>query len=268
VAVSGQNVVVGSNFDSGSPVDSTYLFRLKYNNAPLITTPILDQTVVVGTAFSFSVPLFADLDWGIDWSERLTLTATLADGTALPVWITFNPLLRTFSGTAPSLGLISIKVTATDLDIASVSDVFDTTVASTVALLRVRVVENAAEIGLLNYQGDYDGRLSLTQYAFGSTATDATAADTVSVLRIAKDLETGHLVMAFDRRTNDPRITYLLEQSADLQTWTSAADTLQEVMASAIGPNFEEALFFHAAPSGQETPGRFFRVRALFGQSR
>jgi len=42
------------------------------------------------------------------------LTATLADGSALPDWLTFNPATRTFEGTPPLnfYGAIEIKVTA------------------------------------------------------------------------------------------------------------------------------------------------------------
>jgi hypothetical protein len=57
--------------------------------------------------------------------EALTYTATLANGQALPSWLTFNATTRTFSGTvpAPSNGL-SIKVTATDTSGLSGSETF------------------------------------------------------------------------------------------------------------------------------------------------
>jgi hypothetical protein len=46
----------------------------------------------------------------------LTYSAKLANGTALPTWLTFNPTTRTFAGTpaAANIGSLNITVTATD----------------------------------------------------------------------------------------------------------------------------------------------------------
>ena len=51
----------------------------------------------MGAAFSYTFPAntFADADAG----DTLSYTATRADGTALPSWLTFTPGTRTFSGT-------------------------------------------------------------------------------------------------------------------------------------------------------------------------
>jgi hypothetical protein len=111
-------VVVGS-ISTSTVRRFDLLFRLKYNNTPLLTMPILDQTITAGSPFSFTLPAgtFADLDLGIDLGEALALSAMLADGSSLPGWIVFNPATRTFSnGPAPATpGSISIKATATDL---------------------------------------------------------------------------------------------------------------------------------------------------------
>ena len=71
------------------------------NNAPTVATAILDQTATTGTAFSYEVPpaTFTDAD-----SDTLTYTATLADDTALPSWLSFAPATRTFSGTPTAAG--------------------------------------------------------------------------------------------------------------------------------------------------------------------
>lgn len=65
-------------------------------------------------AFQFSVPsrLFQDEDGDI-----LSLTATLADGAALPGWLAFDPANRRFSGDAARLtGALALRVTAADPD--------------------------------------------------------------------------------------------------------------------------------------------------------
>ena len=96
------------------------------NNPPTVATAIPDQTATAATAFSYAFPAttFSDAD-----SDTLTYTATKADGTALPSWLSFSA--STFSGTpqAADVGTVSVKVTASDGS-ASVSDTFDIVVSA------------------------------------------------------------------------------------------------------------------------------------------
>lgn len=64
--------------------------------------------------------------------DTLTYSATRADGTALPDWVTFNAATRTFSGTPNNgdVGSLSLKVTATDNDGAKASDTFNVNVTN------------------------------------------------------------------------------------------------------------------------------------------
>ncbi|WP_103123724.1 Calx-beta domain-containing protein, partial [Nostoc cycadae] len=92
------------------------------NNAPILENAIADQTIGAKSPFSFTLPAntFTDIDAG----DNLTYTATLADDSPLPSWLTFNS--NTFSGT-PTLtdvGILSIKVIATDSQGAIASDIF------------------------------------------------------------------------------------------------------------------------------------------------
>ncbi|MBK6632655.1 MAG: putative Ig domain-containing protein, partial [Betaproteobacteria bacterium] len=67
-----------------------------------------------------------------DADDALALTATLADGSPLPSWLTFNSASRSFSG-APgigNLGSLGIRVTATDLLGDQVDDTFVLTVTA------------------------------------------------------------------------------------------------------------------------------------------
>ena len=99
------------------------------NNAPTVANAIPDQSAPVGTAFSYAFPAntFSDAD-----SDALTYTATKADGTALPTWLSFTAGTRAFSGTpqAADTGTVSVKVTASDGNGGSVSDEFDITVSA------------------------------------------------------------------------------------------------------------------------------------------
>ncbi|MGH6885136.1 MAG: putative Ig domain-containing protein, partial [Geminicoccales bacterium] len=70
--------------------------------------------------------MFLDQDAG----EVLAYSASRADGLALPDWLVFDALARTFSGTptAADAGTIDVRVSATDLSGAAASDDFGITV--------------------------------------------------------------------------------------------------------------------------------------------
>ncbi|HRL94762.1 MAG TPA: calcium-binding protein [Pseudomonas sp.] len=95
------------------------------NRAPVLASALLDQTVAEGAALSYTVPsgAFTDPDAG----DALTYKATMADGSALPGWLTFNTGTRQLTGTAPVNGAstLSVLVTATDKGGLSVSDIFN-----------------------------------------------------------------------------------------------------------------------------------------------
>jgi VCBS repeat-containing protein len=110
------------------------------NDAPVVALAIPDQTAILGTAFSYTIPAgsFTDTD------STLTLTATREDGSALPAWLTFNAATRTFSGTPNSTADFNVKVTASD-GTASISDTFVlgvAPVANTVAIVSATGAQN------------------------------------------------------------------------------------------------------------------------------
>jgi Ca2+-binding RTX toxin-like protein len=95
------------------------------NTAPAVYAGLYSgQSATTGQAYSyqFGVNTFVD----IESQHSLLYTATLADGTALPSWLSFDSATRTFSGTPPtgSAGSVSIKVIATDAGALSASTTF------------------------------------------------------------------------------------------------------------------------------------------------
>ena len=58
------------------------------DNAPVLAVQTGNQNAVVGSAFSLALPAntFTDIDAG----DVLTYSATQADGSALPAWLTFD----------------------------------------------------------------------------------------------------------------------------------------------------------------------------------
>jgi Putative Ig domain. len=85
--------------DSANAVvaDEFIVLTANTNDSPTVATPIPDQNATEDAAFAFSIPAntFADVDAG----DSLTLSATLADDSALPAWLTFSPNTGVFSGT-------------------------------------------------------------------------------------------------------------------------------------------------------------------------
>jgi VCBS repeat-containing protein len=93
--------------------DDFVLMTTQVNDAPTVSAPLADSTSAEDTAISFQLPAnaFSDAD-----GDALSLSATLADGTALPSWLSFDAAARTFSGTPPLhyAGSLTVRVTATD----------------------------------------------------------------------------------------------------------------------------------------------------------
>ena len=126
----GSLVVETLAFADGSTANLASLLGGSVNHAPTIATPLADQTVPEGVPFTVAVPstTFADEDAG----DVLTLSASLADGTALPAWLTFNAATATFGGTPDDaqVGSLDLRVTATDSENLNVSDIFALTVTN------------------------------------------------------------------------------------------------------------------------------------------
>jgi hypothetical protein len=86
---------------------------LRYTNfVPYLKIQVPNQTDTVGQLFNYTFPDSTFVD--DDGNNTLTYSATLSNGGALPSWLSFNPVTRTFSGTPTTLGSIGLKVIATD----------------------------------------------------------------------------------------------------------------------------------------------------------
>jgi len=84
------------------------------NDAPTVVLSLPDQTALTNTAYSWQVPDGAFID--VDQSDVLVYSASLADGSALPAWLSFDASTRAFSGRVPrdASGYLDIGVTVTD----------------------------------------------------------------------------------------------------------------------------------------------------------
>jgi hypothetical protein len=98
---------------------ATFTFNVgAVNDAPVVANAIADQALEAGEAFEVPANTFTDID-----GNTLTYTATQADDNPLPSWLIFDAQTRTFSTPANFVGVVDVKVTASD-GIALASDVF------------------------------------------------------------------------------------------------------------------------------------------------
>jgi Ca2+-binding RTX toxin-like protein len=146
------------------------------NSAPVAgSLPALDAAE--GEAFSYTIvsSLFTDADA----HDRSVVTATLADGSPLPSWLSFDG--ESFSGTPTNgdVGAISVRVTATDI--------WGTT-ASTVTTLTIANANETPVIGTaIANQLATEGQYFTFTIPSGSFADP----DTGDVLVLAASLDTG-----------------------------------------------------------------------------
>lgn len=98
------------------------------NHAPVVLTPVPNQAVDEGSAWSFQIPAgtFADLDAG----DTLAYSVSQVDGMVLPTWLAFDANTGTLSGTPADddIGTLNLKATATDTSGLSVGTALTLTV--------------------------------------------------------------------------------------------------------------------------------------------
>jgi Ca2+-binding RTX toxin-like protein len=214
--------VTATDIGNLSASDTFSLTVPNTNDAPTVANPIVDQIAPTGAAFTFTVPtnIFADVDVG----DSLAYSATLANGSALPVWLSFNSTTRTLNGTPASgdAGVVNIKVTATDTGNLSVSDLFDLTVT-----IQNQVLTGTAGNDVLTGGAGNDQLLGLA----GNDTLQGGAGHDL--------LDGGTGIDTMRGGTGDD--TYIVDRSGDLVTELAneGADTVQSSLTYTLGANVE-----------------------------
>ncbi|MDJ1178644.1 putative Ig domain-containing protein, partial [Roseofilum sp. BLCC_M91] len=122
VTVEVDDTTVGATPDATTAY-SLGITEVGVNAAPVVQTQIADQSLETGNSFSLDVSgNFSDPDAG----DTLTYSATLANGSPLPSWLSFDSVTGQFSGTPTDShsGAFGVQVTATDSSGESISDSF------------------------------------------------------------------------------------------------------------------------------------------------
>src|SRR5690606_28392725 len=89
--------VTANDGNGGTVTDTFTLTVADANDAPTVANPIPNQNATEDAPFTFqfAANTFNDGDAG----DTLTYSAQLAGGGALPAWLSFDAVTRTFSGT-------------------------------------------------------------------------------------------------------------------------------------------------------------------------
>jgi Ca2+-binding RTX toxin-like protein len=151
----------------GNTTDATTNFTLNVTNvneAPTVANAIANQAIAVNASlnYTFEANTFSDAD-----SDPLTYTVTLANGTALPSWLTFNGTTRTFSGTPTTPGNLDIKIVANDSNGGTIADEFQLSIVTPIvgtatndsvyAISTAEIIDGAGGIDEVNYARSNSG---------------------------------------------------------------------------------------------------------------
>ena len=146
------------------------------NDVPVASAIIADQAINEDAGFSFTVApgSFTDVDVG----DSLSLSASLANGSPLPAWLSFDAATQTFSGTPlnEDVGSLTIRVTATDIAGATATQDFTVTVNNTndapviTSLNAASFAENATGTVYTAAATDQDAGTTLTYSITGADA--------------------------------------------------------------------------------------------------
>ena len=103
---------------------NTYAFTTTADRAALLVNELPAAKASVGSPFHYDIPVntFIDQNPG----ESLSYRASLADGKALPAWLSVNAITGRMSGTPATgdAGLLDVRLTATDMHGTWASDDF------------------------------------------------------------------------------------------------------------------------------------------------
>lgn len=107
------DVMVTATDKAGASVSATFKLDVQHvNHAPFAVGNLPYHTILKGNLFQLTVPQNTFID--MDAKDVLRYTASLSDGRPLPGWLTFDPVLRKFSGTPPRADTLNIRIIATD----------------------------------------------------------------------------------------------------------------------------------------------------------
>ncbi|HOX01951.1 MAG TPA: Ig-like domain-containing protein [Candidatus Paceibacterota bacterium] len=234
VSIRDHTIAIGARHESetGKRFGACYIYRAKFNNPPMLATPIPDQWTLVNQSFTYALApgTFGDPDVG----DMLTLAATQDPASPPASWLSFNPETATFSGTPSAPADHTIIVEAADEDGAAASDSF-----------QIRVLTSAP------------GGLAIA--ALAAPPLDLPARLDYPTLFLQEGPYGLWVDLTFRRRIDDPQLAYWIERSSDLATWASASADIVGQQSVAVNDRYEwVTVRVRTLPAAQSIS--FFRV--------
>lgn len=126
-----QTLAIAVTANDSIGLTATETFSATILGVPVVTNQTGNQTWREGGSVSLTLPANTFTD---PQSQALNYSATLANGQALPSWLSFNAKTEAFSGTVSSTAqVLNIEVTATDAGGLAVSETFSVNVRARAA---------------------------------------------------------------------------------------------------------------------------------------
>ena len=245
-------------------VGKVFMYRFKFNNAPVVADPVPDQIAEWNEPFAYTIPagIFADPDVG----DTLTVLPSLpAGGHGL------NLIGMTVTGTPTTLGPVPVRVEATDGAGGAAFDTFDVVVLVDGVLLEAtprnlwnvqhfgRSVANPAlESTVWGGAANMDGYAANNdnEYAFGGVPT---AGDASGVITLAAAAD-GNMVVSYVRRRADPALVYTVQGTATLMppVWMNVQTLVISEQTQVLDDQYERVNVTVSVPAAG--PMMFFRV--------
>lgn len=184
--------VTATDLVGASASQSFSLAVANTNDAPEVAIALADQQATEDAPVAFTVPQEAFRD--VDVGDTLTLSATQADGSALPTWLRFDAATRTFSGTPVNgdVGSVSVRLTASDMAGASASQIF---------VIGVGNVNDAPEIRTMLTNQTGRAGTALSWQLPGTAFVDVDAGDVLAYSATLADGSALPTWLAFDAAT-------------------------------------------------------------------
>jgi VCBS repeat-containing protein len=240
ISLSQNTLAIGAHFDdsSNNKFGVTFVYRLKFDNAPYVARPIPDQIATPFVPFTFTLPsgTFADPD------VNETLTYSMSFFPPPPAWLNFSPSTATFSGLPDNTpGTYPVIVRATDSDGASVTASFNIIIPGPTGPIAPTAKQNwrttyfspdvlsnpalEATVWGDNADADGDGVTNLREYLFGTNPLSPDPGDATEV-QIAPSGNPGTVLVTWNRRIDDWHLSYSLQTSSDFVTWQTVDPVL------------------------------------------
>jgi VCBS repeat-containing protein len=179
------------------------------NRAPVVSSPMDDQWADVGEAFAYTVPAgtFTEPD-----GDVLTLAMT-----AGPAWLSFDADTWAFSGTAPTAGLNTVTLQASDPCGETVTETFNITAVNWSGDYFSKDERDAETLEDtmwgLDADPDNDGYSNLYEYILGMNPRVADAPGMTPVDIFPVMVSPDSVTLTYNRARDDARLTFTLERS-------------------------------------------------------